>query len=63
MADWFDRAFDAGVEAVMYRMDVTTASSGSIKYLREFFRTPENYKMMVERLKKQMLYSSSKPKM
>jgi hypothetical protein len=63
MADWFDKSFDAGVEAVMYRMDVTTASSGSIKYLREFFRTPENYKMMVERLKKQMLYSSSKPKM
>jgi|GEM_PF-1585063 len=63
MSDWFDRAFDAGVEAVMYRMDVTTASSGSIKYLREFFRTPENYRMMVERLKKQMLYSATRPKL
>lgn len=62
LSDWFDGAFDAGMEAVMYRMDVTTASSGSIKYLREFFRNPENYKMMIERLRKQVLYSSSKTK-
>ena len=60
--EWFDKAFDMGAEAVMYRMDVTTASSGSIKYLREFFRTPENYKKMLERLQKQMtVHPSSKP--
>lgn len=60
LPEWFEKAFDAGVEAVMYRMDVTTASSGSIKYLREFFRNPENYRKMVERLRKQVVITSSK---
>ena len=51
---WFEPAFNAGVEAVMYRMDVTTASEGSITYLREFFKNMNNYQMMVERLKSHM---------
>ena len=61
LPEWFEKAFDAGVEAVMYRMDVTTASSGSIKYLREFFRNTENYRKMIERLRKQVVITSSRP--
>lgn len=49
--DWFAFAFDEAVDAVRYRVDVMIAAKeGSLPNLREFFRSNQNYKLMVDRL-------------
>ncbi len=50
IGDWFNEAFDAALEAVAYRIDVTVDASGPISSLRNFFRDMDNYHRMVSRL-------------
>ena len=49
--DWFDEAFDVGVDAVRYWIDVSRMASGPLTNLREFFRSMDNYREMVDRLR------------
>lgn len=52
IGDWFDQAFNVAVETVRYRMDVFRDSTGPLTNLREYFRSNENYRKMVQRLRR-----------